>query len=638
MIGRFTKPGVYQELLRSRDFYLAFSAAVLAGISYLMGGGNENAHPIASGLAIVSVIINGGPIVWGAITGLLERKVNVDELVSLAIIASLIQGEFLAAAVVSFVMTMGGLIEQATAESARNAIKSLARLSPQTAIVVDGKDQKTVPIDQVDVGDRIIVKPGEQVAVDAVITNGVSSIDESAMTGEPMPCLKKEGDEILAGTLNLNGVLTAVAQKVGKDTTLGRVIELVAEAEQHRPEAIRLIDKYARWFTPLILTIAGIAWGITGEIGRAVAVLIVGCPCALILAAPTATVAAIGRAAKAGMLVKGGVYLERVASVKAVLFDKTGTLTRGTPRVEEVTCVEGVEEDELLACAAGAEQNSTHPLARAILKAAHYARVVVHNAENAFHDIGLGVSAMVNGALVEVGSVYAGIETGSLPSQLKNRLTAAKSRGSTPLMVCRDRKPIGLLNVSDQVRDVSASAVEKFRRLDIFRMGILSGDHKKAVNRVAESVGIEKAYARLKPADKVNIISRYQEKNIPVMFIGDGINDAPALAAAHVGVAMGAVGTDVALESADIALTHDDISKLPWLIRLSRRMLTIIKINIAFGIAFNALAVIAGGMGWLNPIMAAIVHNVGSVLVVMTAASLALYPESRNGKESIEDK
>lgn len=628
MIGRFSNLGVYQELFKMRDFYISFAAALLALISYIIDYGNQSTSFLGNAFALISVVINAFPIIWGAIKGLIDREVNVDELVSLAIIASLIQGEFLTAAVVSFVMTFGGLIEQVTSESARKAIKSLIRISPQTATILIGKEEKIVPIEEVSVGDLILIKPGEQIPVDACIISGISAVDESAMTGEPIPVEKQIGDNILAGTLNHNGVLKAQTIKVGHDTTLGKVIKLVSEAELHRPEAVRFIDRYATWFTPVILTCAGMAWIFTGDISRAVAVLIVGCPCALILAAPTATVAALGRAAKSGILVKGGQYLERAASVKAVHFDKTGTLTLGEPRVEEIACTEGIEKEEVLSCAASAEQHCTHPLARAILKAAHYAKVVVRGAENAFHEIGLGVSAMVDGVLVEVGSISANENSTTFPRHLQECIDTSISRGVTPLVVYSDQAPVGLLNVRDQIRSVAISTIKQFKNLGINEMAILSGDHDKAVRRVADEVGIDNVYAKLKPQDKVEVIKKYQSQNLPVMFVGDGINDAPALASSQVGVAMGAMGTDVALETADIALTHDDISKLPWLIRLSRRMLSIIKINIVFGLAFNAIAVLASGTGWLTPIMAAIVHNVGSVLVVIASASLAIFPDS----------
>ena len=628
MIGRFTKLGVYEELFRLRDFYIALSAGVLALASFMIDPGHQDPSKLGISLAIVSVTINGLPIIWGAVKGLMNRQVNVDELVSLAIIASMIQGEFLAAAVVSFVMTFGALIEQVTSESARKAIKSLIEISPQTAIVLIDEDQRVVPIEQVKVGNRVLIKPGERIPVDGTIISGVSAVDESAMTGEPLPVEKQLGDSVLAGTLNHNGVIEVNVNQVGQDTTLGKVINLVSEAERHRPESVRLIDQYARWFTPTILACAGLAWWITGDVNRAVAVLIVGCPCALILAAPTATVASLGRAAKAGILVKGGQFLERVASVQAVLFDKTGTLTLGEPRVEDIACIPGVDKKELLSCAASAEQNCTHPLARAVLKAAHYAKVVVRKAENAFHEIGLGVRATVDGSLVEIGSPAVSGSEAVLPLPLQQCLEDLLNRGSTPLVVFRDSSPVGLLSVSDQIRPMAIQAVAEFKELGIDRLAILSGDHEKSVLRVADLIGISEVYAELKPQDKLEIIRGFQAKELPVLFVGDGINDAPALASADVGVAMGKAGTDVALETADIALTHDDVSRLPWLIRLSRRMLTIIKFNIAFGLAFNAVAVITSGMGLLTPIMAAIAHNIGSVLVVMLSASLVFFPET----------
>ena len=424
MIGRFSKLGVYQELFRLRDFYITITAAFLALISFLIDRQAPSPSLAGNAFALLSVAINGFPIIWGAAKGLIKKEVNVDELVSLAIIASLVQGEFLTAAVVSFVMTFGGLIEQVTSESARKAIKSLIRITPRNATVLIGKEEKTVAIVAVSVGDHILIKPGERIPVDAIIISGVSAVDESAMTGEPLPVEKQIGDTILAGTLNHNGVLKAQTTKVGQDTTLGKVIRLVSEAEMHRPEAVRLIDRYAKWFTPAILACATAAWILTGDINRAVAVLIVGCPCALILAAPTATVAALGRAARAGILVKGGQYLERAAAIKAVLFDKTGTLTLGEPRVEEIACTEGVDEAEVLSCAASAEQHCTHPLARAILKAAHYARVVVQGAENAFHEIGLGVRAMVDGSLIEVGNFSANNSAATFPLHLQECLQA----------------------------------------------------------------------------------------------------------------------------------------------------------------------------------------------------------------------
>jgi Cd2+/Zn2+-exporting ATPase len=410
---------------------------------------------------------------------------------------------------------------------------------------------------------------------------------------------------------------------VGEDTTLGKVIRLVSEAEAHKPEAIRLIDRYARWFTPLILACAAAAWGLTGELNRAVAVLIVGCPCALILAAPTAIVATIGRAARAGIFVKGGEFLEAAARAQVILFDKTGTLTEGRPRVDDVISREGVDAREVLTLAACVEQHSTHPLARAVMKAAHYAKVTIGQVDEMCARIGLGVRACVQGRMVEVGSAQLCGGARGIPMDLRQPLERIKEQGATPLVVYQDEKPLGIISVADRVRPAAAETVRQLHSLGMEQIGLLSGDHEKSARTIAQAVGVDHSWAEMKPGDKLEVIKDFQKRGKAVMFVGDGINDAPALAVADVGIAMGAAGTDVALETADIALMNDDIAKIPFLVRISRRMLRIIKGNLAFGLFFNALAVLASGKGWLSPMAGAVVHNVGSILVVMSSASIA---------------
>jgi Cd2+/Zn2+-exporting ATPase len=623
MIGRFSELGVYRELGRSGDFYRILFAGALALASYLWQRGSHGASSAAVVLALLSVGLNGFPIIWNAARGLIQRKVNVDELVALAIIASLIQGEFLTAAVVSFVMVMGGLIEDVTSHSARNAIHSLIDLSPETATMLVGGQEIPVPVAQIEVGNILLAKPGERISVDGIIRRGITTVDESSMTGEPIPQEKTLGDIVYAGTLNQNGAVEIETTRVGEDTTLGRVIKLVSEAEAHKPQAVRLIDRYARWFTPTILACAGIAWWLTGDINRAVAVLIVGCPCALILAAPTAIVATIGRAAKSGILVRGGLFLETAGRANVIFFDKTGTLTEGKPRVDDIASVNGVDPEEVLARAACVEQNSTHPLAHAVLRAAHYAKITICRAEEMFTEIGLGVRACVEGRLVEIGSPYICGGTMSLPGKLRSRLEAYKEKGATPLVVYEDQNPLGILSVSDHLRPVARETVERLRSLGINRVGVLSGDHDRSVQLVSEAVGLTDVWSELKPEDKLRVINDSQTSGDVLIFVGDGINDAPALAAADVGIAMGTAGTDVALETADVVLMNDDISKLPFLIQLGRRVLRTIKWNITFGMAFNTIAVVASAGGLLTPIMGALVHNIGSVLVVLCSASIA---------------
>lgn len=632
MIGRFASLGAYRGLFRLKDFYLALAAGGLALAAWVWDMGRPQPSLAGDLLALAAAVINGWPIVIGALKGLWRRRVNVDELVALAIVASLAQGEFLTAAVVSLVMTMGSLIEEATTEQARKAIESLVSLTPDAARLVEEGGTRLAPVEEVAPGMTIRLLAGDRVPVDAVVSKGVSALDESTLTGESIPREVGPGGEIFAGALNLSGVIDATATRVGRDTSFAKVVKLVSEAESHRPEVVRLIDRYAKWFTPAILAAAGVAWAASGEASRAVAVLIVGCPCALILAAPTATVAALGRAARAGVLLKGGRYLEEAGRATAVFFDKTGTLTAGKPRVTASTPAHGGGEKELLAFAAGAESQCGHPLALAVCGAAEERGVRALPAEGSASQVGLGASAMVAGCRVEVGSLALARDR-ALPPELQAASAAAQEQGATPLLVYRDGAIMGLLAVADRPRPEAAAALKGLRDLGLNRLAVLSGDLERPVAALAGALGLSEVHAGLSPADKLAIIEAARTQGHRVMYVGDGVNDGPALAAAAVGVAMGGAGTDVALQTADAVLTADDLGRLPFLVRLARRMTGIIKVNIVFGLCFNAAAVVAGGTGWLSPIAAALAHNIGSVAVVMASASLAFYKDRQMGKK-----
>ena len=625
MIGRFAKLGTYRELFDAGDLARVLLGGLLALAGFVLEKSAGATSAVSTALILLSVAVNGVPIIWGALSGLYQKKVNVDELVSLAIIASLIAGEYLSAAVVSFVMVLGALIEAATGESARRAIKALVKITPRDATVLTDSGERRRPVSEIRSGDLLLVRSGERLPVDAVIEEGITAVDEASITGEPIPKQKGIGDTVYAGTINQTGVIKIRAIRVGKDTTLGRVIQLVSEAEAHQPESVALIDRYARWFTPAILLCAAAAWAVTGELSRAVTVLIVGCPCALILAAPTAIVAAISRAAKEGVLIRGGRYIEATAAAKTVLFDKTGTLTAGEPMVNEVLPAEGVAADHVLRQAACVEQNSSHPLSRAILNAAADQRLVLATPESQFARIGEGIEGCVDGCTIRVGSAGMGGGSAAVPNDLRGGYHRIQQQGATPLSVFQDGRCLGIISVSDPIRPDAAATVDDLLQLDVSTIGIVSGDHQKSVQRVADAVGATDYWAGLKPEQKLKVIDRLRNGHSAgkILFAGDGINDAPSLAAADVGIAMGAKGTEVALETAHIALMHDDISKIPFLIRLGRKTVTTIKWNIVFGLTFNLIAVLAGGGGWLSPIMGAVVHNVGSVIVVLSSASIS---------------
>ena len=627
MIGRFSRLDAYKGLFALKALTLCLAGGALALAAYLVAPASGTS-PLSILLGLASVAVNGLPIVVGAARGVMERRVNVAELVSIAILASLAQGEVLTAAVVSFIMTLGSLIEEAVSDGARRSIEALAALTPQEATVIDAEGrERVVPVASVKPGDRILVRPGERIPVDAEIVSGATAVDESALTGESLPRERHPGDTILAGTLNYTGRVEARAVKVGEDSTFGKVVRLVVAAEAGKPRAARIVDRWATWFTPTVLGLAALAWMLTGDLDRAVAVLVAGCPCALLMAGPTATVAAVGLAARRGILVKGGQFLEEAARADAVLFDKTGTLTLGRPDVTAVVPMDGEDAADVIGCAACLEKDCTHPLATAIVDKARREGIPVASPDAMTTVVGLGVRGQVAGQDAEVGSPEMLGGEGALPEALRECLADIRGRGATALVVRRAGTVLGVIGVADKARETAFLAVDALRKLGIGTVGILSGDHAKAVRALAKGVGIEDVWAQLTPAGKLDVLARFQEQGRRVLFVGDGVNDAPALARANVGVAMGAAGSDVALETADVALANDDIGRLPFLVHLGRRMVRMIGVNIGLGLVFNAVAILGGAYGLLSPVAAAVFHNVGSVVVVLSSASLAFTSE-----------
>ena len=591
---------------------------ILSGISLLL---SIFGVPMPVNPAWVAIILCGVPIVLEAVIGLITAfDIKADVLVSLALIASVCIGEDFAAGEVAFIMQLGALLEDLTVAKARAGIEKLVHLTPQSARVIRGGAETIIPAKDVKVGDRIRVLPGESIPVDGVILSGQTSVNQAVMTGESLPVDKQPGDSVSSGTVNQFGAFEMQATKVGEDSSIQRMIRLVQSADAGKAKIVGIADRWATWIVVIALSAAALTWLFTGEVIRAVTILVVFCPCALVLATPTAIMAAIGNATKHGFLVREGDALEKLAAVTKITFDKTGTLTYGTPKVTEIVSVSSFDKEEIHILAASVEKLSEHPLGKAIVKSCGAPLKAVES----FRMIpGEGVVGTVDGKQIKAGNLkllFANEDT----ETSRQALTAAESyihAGSTVIYLAVDGTWAGFLVLSDTVRQESRQTVESLAKIGV-RPVLLTGDNQNAANKIANELGIRDVYAGCLPEDKLNYIRQSQKEKQPVCMIGDGVNDAPALKAADVGIAMGGIGSDIAVDAADIALVDDEVKELPHLIALSKRMMTTIKCNLAFSMSLNFLAIALAINGTLNPVIGALVHNAGSVLVIINSAFL----------------
>lgn len=579
--------------------------------------------PLPFDAAWVAIVLCGIPIVLEALIGLITAfDIKADVLVSLALIAAVLIGEDFAAGEVAFIMQLGALLEDVTVARARAGIEKLVHLTPQTARLLLPDGENIVPAEQVRVGDRLRVLPGESIPVDGVITSGQTSINQAVMTGESLPVDKTVGDEVSSGTVNQYGAFEMRATKVGEDSSIQRMIRLVQSADAGKARIVGLADRWATWIVVIALTAAALTWLITGEIIRAVTILVVFCPCALVLATPTAIMAAIGNATRHGFLVREGDALERLAAVRKIAFDKTGTLTYGTPRVVAVaSTLAGLDRAGLYALAAGAEQLSEHPLGKAVVAGYREENSGEIAPAESFEMLpGRGVSAVVDGRRVLAGNPQLLADHGVAvsPDAERQRLL---EEGATMIYVAVDGVFAGYLALSDTLRAESAATIAALEAAGV-RPVLLTGDHESAAGAIAARLGIREVRAGCLPEDKLEEIGRWQRDGVHVCMIGDGVNDAPALKKADVGIAMGGVGSDIAVEAADIALVDDEVKELPHLMALSRRMMTTIRINLTFSMGLNFLAIFLAMAGTLNPVVGALVHNAGSVAVILNSALL----------------
>ncbi len=599
---------------------------ILSGMALILSLGGWLRTALPFDIAWTAILLCGVPIVTGAVRALIkERDIKADVLVSIALVASVYIGEYFAAGEVAFIMAIGTLLEDGTARMTRKGIEKLVRLTPQTARVKRNKADKILPVQEVVSGDLLTVFAGESVPVDGVILSGQTSIDQSVMTGESLPIDKGPGDEVVSGTVNQFGTFEMRATRVGKDSSLQRMIRLAEEADAKKAHIVSLADKWATWAVWVALSCALLTGLLTGELIRAVTVLVVFCPCAFILATPTAVMAGIGNASRFGILIRSGDGLERFANVKILAFDKTGTLTEGKPEVVGAESFDSkISSSELLRLTASAEQRSEHPLGKAMLQS-FLSQGGEPAALSDFSTLpGEGVMATVAGKRIAAGkqSLLSRIGISLTPNAEK----AAKKyldKGATVIWIGVDDGLAGLLALADTLRPGAREMVAAARHMGVESM-LLTGDNHTVAQEIAAKAGISQVNSELMPEDKMERIRECDKRKENVCMVGDGINDALALRTAYAGIAMGGVGSDIAVEASDAVLVSGELSRIPYLLHISRRTMQKVKHNIMFSLVWNLIAVILSAMGILNPVLGALVHNFGSVAVVINSALLLL--------------
>ena len=605
--------------------FLALAELIGGWLGWLDGVGSL----VPDWVALIAVFVGGYPIYKRAFLGLRARTLNADLLMSIGIFAAVAIGEFTSAVLLVFFLLIAHFLESYTTDKARAAIRELVALTPKQARVVRDGQEVELPAEALIPGDTVIVRPGELIPADGRVVVGRSAVNQAPITGESMPVEKGPGQEVFAATHNELGSLRIEVTRVGADTTLGQIIRLVEEAEGAKAPVQRFADRFTTYFLPVVLAIAILTYLISGNIVSTIAVLVVACPCAVALATPLAVVASVGGAARRGLLIKGGIYLEALAKVDTVLMDKTGTLTFGEPKLTDIALVDGaladgapVTETDLLRMAAGLERDSEHALAKAILTEAEQQEIAPPALAHFEALPGYGVTGDLDGQRLNLGNRMLMKRCGAMISaSLEAQAQELECQGKTAIFLARDGDLLGMIGVADIIRDEVPDAIEALRKLGIDRLMLLTGDNQRTAAATARQLGIDYR-AELLPEDKIAYVKELQAQGRRVAMIGDGINDAPALTQADVGIAMGVAGTDVALEAADVALMRDDWSEVPEALRLGRRAFRTIKQNIGFGILFNVVGISLAAVGILTPIMAAAAESLPDVAVFVNSSRL----------------
>lgn len=559
----------------------------------------------------------GYPVFKQVIVAARKGLVTPHALMALGAVTALAAGEWVTAAIVVFFMRTGDYIESYTTDKARDSVRSLTELAPQKATVVRDGTEEEIPIDQVRPGDQVLVRPGGRIPVDGTVLEGHATVDQSPITGESMPVEKAEGSEVYASTIAQGGRLLLKADAIGRDSTFGKIINMVEEAEAHKGDVQRFADKFSAYYLPVVAAVAVLTYILSGDLMATVAVMVVACACAFALATPVALLASVGSNAKRGVMIKGGKYIEELARADVLLIDKTGTLTFGRPEISDVVPLNGCTTGELLGLAASAEQYSEHPLGKAVVEAAQKRYLSLQKPAHFEELTGNGVKAELDGHTVTVGNERL-VDTDKATNE---KMQAFKKEGKTVITIQRDGRLLGLLAAKDTERGEVGAALEQIRSLGIDRIELLTGDNTETARNLADRLGID-FQAELLPEDKIEVARQYQSEGHTVVMVGDGINDAPALAQADVGIAMGTTGTDVAIETADITLMRDDWNLVPALLRSARKTMTVIKWNFGFTTVYNVAGLSLAAFGFLPPVLAAAAQSLPDVGILLNSSRL----------------
>ena len=599
------------------------AVSVLIIVSWAMAHWNIGPYFLNAGLALLATLFGGYLRFLAGFKDIFNRKITVNVFVTVALIATVAVGEFRAAAVIVFIMAVAGALESYTLDKTRRSIRNLLDLAPKTATIRRDDGEVVIPVNEVQVGDVVVVRPGGRIPVDGIVVAGQSCVNQAPITGESMPVEKFKGSEVFGGTLNETGRLEIRTAKVGRDTTLARIVHLVEQAQGTKAPIQNLADRFTTWFLPTVLVLAVIAFLASGNIKVAVSVLLVACPCAFAIATPTAVTAGIANMARRAVLIKGGIFLELAKKMDVLLVDKTGTFTFGKPKVVDVIAFDGVSEVEVLRLAAIAEKYSEHPLARSVTACAKGRGIEVPDPEEFNVEVGMGVTARLDGKEILVGKNKFLQDKGVCVAEyIEYAISEQTEQGRTAILVANDMKPVGLIAIADEIRPETPRAIASLKAMGIKKIIMLTGDNHKVAKSVAKEIGVDDFQAELLPEQKLQFVEKLQKQGSIVGMIGDGINDAPALALADVGIAMGAAGTDVAVETADVTLMNDDLSRVVNFVDMSRKVMSRIKLNIFFSIIYNVIGFILAGFGMLTPIVAVIFQEAGCITVVLSSTLL----------------